>query len=40
MIVKILTRIQIKWAKTKGVERGDEERINPYKNYTSSPQEF
>jgi hypothetical protein len=39
MIVKILTVTRIKGAKTKGVGRG-EERTNPYKNYTSSPQEF
>jgi hypothetical protein len=40
MIVEILTLIRIKGAKTKGVGRGEEERTNPYKNYTSSLQEF
>jgi hypothetical protein len=45
MIVKILTLTRIKGAKTKGVgrgeeRRGEEERTNPYKNYTLSPQEF
>jgi hypothetical protein len=37
MIVKILTLTRIKGAKTKGVGRGEEERTNPYKNYTSPP---
>jgi hypothetical protein len=40
MIVKILTLTRIKGAKTKRVGRGEEERTNPCKNYTSSAQEF
>jgi hypothetical protein len=36
MIIKILPRTRIKGAKIKKVGRGDEERTNPDKNYTSS----